>query len=122
MWITETGWPKSGDGKGKATTGVDLMASYWQEIGCNKLFGRTNTWWYTLKDADAASAQKFAVTDDDLSTSALFDMTCANGSGAPATVNVGEWKESGSGRLVSDVSTVGLLVVAFGLLSSFGGL
>ncbi|KAI1763845.1 glucan 1,3-beta-glucosidase [Hypoxylon sp. FL1150] len=121
VWITETGWPKSGDSKGNATTGVDLMADYWQEIGCNKLFGRINTWWYTLKDADASSAQMFAITDDDLSTSALFDLTCANNSGAPATVNAGvRDTTSGARRIAQGVSTMGLIVVGFGLISGFG--
>lgn len=89
VWVTETGHPFRSEGSawGESVASVDNQRDYWQEIGCGELFGRVNTWWYTLRDANPTSLQKFAITDEDLSTKASFDLTCKAGSGAPATVN-----------------------------------
>ncbi|KAK8197785.1 GPI-anchored cell wall beta-1,3-endoglucanase EglC [Phyllosticta capitalensis] len=86
VWVTETGYPSSGPTFGQAVASVDNAGKYWQEIGCDKLFGRVNTWWYTLRDSNPANKEKFAITDN-LKTTAKFNLTCAPGSGAPAAIN-----------------------------------
>jgi glucan endo-1,3-beta-D-glucosidase len=88
VWVTETGWPTSGPDFGEAKASVDNAKGYWDTIGCGKLFGRTNTWWYNIRDSNPANKEKFAITKD-LSTTPLFDLTCPSGSGAPATINAG---------------------------------
>ncbi|POS72240.1 GPI-anchored cell wall beta-1,3-endoglucanase EglC [Diaporthe helianthi] len=87
VWVTETGYPASGPTFGQAVASVSNAAEYWQEIGCDRLFGRVNTWWYVLRDSNPANKEKFAITDD-LSTTAKFNLTCTPGSGAPAAINL----------------------------------
>ncbi|OLN91969.1 putative glucan endo-1,3-beta-glucosidase eglC 2 [Colletotrichum chlorophyti] len=87
LWVTETGHPTSGPKFGEAVASVSNAAQYWQDVGCNRLFGRVNTWWYNLRDSNPANAEKFAITQD-LSTTAKFNLTCAPNSGAPAAVNL----------------------------------
>jgi glucan endo-1,3-beta-D-glucosidase len=85
VWITETGWPTSGPVFGQAEASINNAKSYWDQVGC-KLFGRTNVWWYTLRDSNPANKEKFAITQD-LSTSPAFNLTCPADSGAPASIN-----------------------------------
>ncbi|KAH8743255.1 hypothetical protein F5883DRAFT_722746 [Diaporthe sp. PMI_573] len=87
VWVTETGYPASGPTFGQAVASVSNAGQYWQDIGCERLFGRVNTWWYTLRDSNPANKEKFAITDN-LSTTAKFNLTCAPGSGAPAAINL----------------------------------
>ncbi|KAG8157946.1 hypothetical protein KVR01_012218 [Diaporthe batatas] len=87
VWVTETGYPGSGPDFGQAVASVSNAGQYWQEIGCDRLFGRVNTWWYTLRDSNPANKEKFAITDD-LSSTAKFNLTCAPGSGAPVAINL----------------------------------
>jgi glucan endo-1,3-beta-D-glucosidase len=87
VWITETGWPSSGPTFGQAEASTANAGAYWTEIGCKQLFGRTNVWWYTLRDSDSANKEKFAITND-LSSTPLFNLSCPAGSGAPASINL----------------------------------
>lgn len=79
VWITETGWPFKSEGPawGESQASVDFQAEYWRGVGCGDLFGRVNTWWYTLRDANPESKQKFAITNEDLSTEASFNLSCS---------------------------------------------
>jgi glucan endo-1,3-beta-D-glucosidase len=96
VWITETGWPSTGPAWGIAEATVDNAKTYWDEVGCT-LFGKTNTWWYTLRDSNPADEAQFAITSD-LSTTPKFNLTCpavkasasasASGSSASATGTV----------------------------------
>lgn len=90
VWVTETGWPYSNTGKpwGQAEASVANQKTYWDEIGCRKLFGRVSTFWYTLRDGNPGADQRFAVVADDLALGPRFDLKCPVGSGAPATRNV----------------------------------
>jgi glucan endo-1,3-beta-D-glucosidase len=85
VWVTESGWPTEGPMFGQAEASVDKAKKYWDEIGCS-LFGRTNVWWYTLRDSNPANKEKFAITKD-LSTTPSFNLTCPADSGAPASIN-----------------------------------
>lgn len=99
VWVTETGHPFRSEGPawGASVASVEDQQNYWQGVGCSELFGRVNTWWYTLRDANPESLQKFAITDEDLSTQASFDLTCPAGSGAPVTVNTESSSASSNG-------------------------
>ena len=85
VWVTETGWPTSGPSFGQAVPSVNNAKTYWDQIGCT-LFGRTNVWWYNLRDSNPANTEKFAITND-LSTTPQFNLTCPVDSGAPAPIN-----------------------------------
>lgn len=98
VWITETGWPVSGEKQGEAVANVANAKQYWDEVAC-PLFGNTNTWWYIL--ADAGASPSFGISDSDSNTTPLFDLSCksatssaAFASGTP-TASIGE--KSGSG-------------------------
>ena len=75
VWVTETGWPTTGPNWDQAVPSVDNAKYYWQEVGCRRLFGKTPTFWYTLRDSNPGNKMKFAITDN-LSTKPYFDLTC----------------------------------------------
>lgn len=81
VWITETGWPfaTEGDVWGQAVASTQNQRDYWRGVGCGELFGKVNTWWYTLRDANPEGKEKFAITEvigGELSTTARFDLRC----------------------------------------------
>ncbi|KAI1810545.1 glycoside hydrolase family 17 protein [Poronia punctata] len=76
VWITETGWPVSGPKRGKAIASIANAKKYWHTIGCS-LFGKRNTFWYTLADVNVAQTQlSFGVTPVDSATP-KFDLRCS---------------------------------------------
>lgn len=90
VWVTETGYPVSGSKSNLAVPSLENAKTYWDEVGC-ALFGKTNTWWYTLQDADPTTPDpSFGLVSGQLSTTPLFNLTCPSGSksvltGAAAT-------------------------------------
>ena len=52
VWITETGWPVSGDSLGNAVPSVANAQNYWQTVGCD-LFNSAHTFWYAYQDYNA---------------------------------------------------------------------
>ncbi|ODA77442.1 hypothetical protein RJ55_07071 [Drechmeria coniospora] len=75
VWVTETGWPYTGPDWDEAVASVENAKFYWDEIGCRKLFNKTPTFWYTLRDSNPDNKMKFAITDN-LSTTPRFNLTC----------------------------------------------
>jgi glucan endo-1,3-beta-D-glucosidase len=75
VWVTETGWPASGPDWDEAVASVENAKYYWDEVGCRKLFNKTPTFWYNLRDSNPENTMKFAITKN-LSTKPLFDLTC----------------------------------------------
>ncbi|KAG9258032.1 glycoside hydrolase family 17 protein [Emericellopsis atlantica] len=80
VWVTETGWPYVGETWDEAVASVENAEKYWKEVGCKKLFNKTPTFWYTLRDSNPANSMKFAITDK-LSTEPRFDLSCPKDSG-----------------------------------------
>lgn len=79
VWVTETGWPTSGKTVGGAVPSVENAKTFWDDVGCNMLFGKTNTWWYTLQDAAPDTPNpSFGVVGSQLSNQPLFDLSCKN--------------------------------------------
>jgi len=76
VWVTETGFPVSGNTSGDAVPGVDNARTYWNEVGC-PMFGVTNVWWYTFQDsAPATPNPSFGVIGSSLTTTPLFNLSC----------------------------------------------
>lgn len=76
IWVTETGYPVSGSNQNLAVASLENAKTYWDEVGCS-LFGKTNTWWYTLQDADPVTPNpSFGIVGGKLSTTPLFNLTC----------------------------------------------
>ncbi|KIV99458.1 hypothetical protein, variant [Verruconis gallopava] len=70
VWVTETGWPTTGETLAQAVPSTENAKTYWDEVGCGVLFGKINTWWFTLEDPN------FGVVGDSLTTTPLYDLTC----------------------------------------------
>ncbi|KAF1966063.1 glycoside hydrolase [Bimuria novae-zelandiae CBS 107.79] len=85
VWVTETGWPTTGPKWGNAEPSVENAKTFWDEVGC-RLFGRTNTWYYILRDSNPDNTMKFAL-DPELDSKPAYNLTCPAGAGAPAAVN-----------------------------------
>lgn len=75
VWVTETGWPVIGPSWDQAEASVQNAKYYWDEVGCRKLFNKTPTFWYNLRDSNPDNKVKFAVSKN-LSTKPAFDLTC----------------------------------------------
>ncbi|ORY68175.1 GPI-anchored cell wall beta-1,3-endoglucanase EglC [Pseudomassariella vexata] len=75
VFITETGWPIAGPNQRDAVASPANAKRYWSEVGC-ALFGKRNSWWYTLTDANIAQTDiSFGVTQPG-SVTPLFDLGC----------------------------------------------
>lgn len=92
VWVTETGWPVSGENQGAAVASVDNAKTYWDAVGCSFLFGKVNTYWYILQDAvpTLPSPSFGLVGAGSVSQAPLFDLTCpAISSSASASASAG---------------------------------
>lgn len=78
VWVTETGWPVSGATSKLAVPSLQNAQTYWDAVGCGRLFGHVNTWWYTLQDAFPTSpSPSFGIVGSTLSNTPLFDLSCS---------------------------------------------
>ena len=78
IWITETGFPVSGKTVGQAVPSLENAKTYWDEVGC-ALFGKVNTWWFTMQDASPDTPNpSFGIIGKDLTTKPLYDLSCSN--------------------------------------------
>lgn len=75
VWVTETGWPVSGPDWEEAEPSVKNAKYFWNEVGCRRLFNKTPTFWYNLRDSNPDNEVKFAITEN-LKTTPLFDLSC----------------------------------------------
>ncbi|KAI0875805.1 glycoside hydrolase superfamily [Hypoxylon argillaceum] len=98
VWVTETGYPYTGIQWGKAVASVDNAEYYWQEVGCRRLFNKTPTFWYNLRDSNGANKQSFAITNN-LSTTPRFNLTC------PTTFDTPSSTASSSSSTATSAST-----------------
>jgi glucan endo-1,3-beta-D-glucosidase len=90
VWVTETGFPVSGSTSGAAVPSLANAQTYWDEVGCGMLFGKVNTYWFTLQDAYPTTPNpSFGIVGTTLSTTPLFNLTCpaatASSSTAPSS-------------------------------------
>jgi glucan endo-1,3-beta-D-glucosidase len=97
VWVTETGWPYEGPDWDKAVPSVENAKQFWDEVGCDKLFGKVPTFWYNLVDDSQVNEMSFAITKD-LNTNALFNLTC------PATKSTTSSSASASATGISSAN------------------
>ncbi|KAI0107599.1 GPI-anchored cell wall beta-1,3-endoglucanase EglC [Nemania sp. FL0031] len=81
VWITETGWPDimrghvAGPVFRDAVPSIENAQAYWKTVGCS-LFGKRNTFWYTLMDGAMTNSDlSFAITPANSATP-KFDLSC----------------------------------------------
>ncbi|KAI0425983.1 glycoside hydrolase superfamily [Xylaria sp. FL1042] len=86
VWVTETGYPYTGIKWGEAVASVENAEYYWQEVGCRRLFNKTPTFWYNLRDSNGANKQSFAITNN-LSTTPRFNLTCPDHFDTPSSTS-----------------------------------
>lgn len=108
VWITETGWPVSGAPSNQAIASVDNAKRYWNDVAC-KVLGVTNTWWYTLQDAepDTPSPSFGLVSGPQLSTTPIFDLSCSNSSKPSNSTTGGSGSPTGGSSSPSGGSSTG---------------
>lgn len=84
VWVTETGWPVSGADEGAAVASVANAQTYWDDVGCDMLFGKVNTFWYILQDAiPTLPSPSFGLVGvGSVDQAPLFNLTCPAVSGS----------------------------------------
>ena len=138
VWITETGWPVSGSTSNLAVPSIANAKTYWDEVGCPN-FGKVNTWWFTLQDADPTTPNpSFGIVGSTLTETPMYDLSCSavssSSSTAPsssATASSSSGSGSGSGSKsasasgsassVSSAASSLSSAAATGVLASSGG-
>jgi len=76
VWVTETGWPVSGNTLAAAVPSVQNALTYWDAVACSLFASNTNTWWYTLQDARPDTPNpSFGVTTG-LSETPIYNLAC----------------------------------------------
>ena len=79
VWVTETGWPVSGPTGNLAVPSTQNAKTYWDAVGCSRLFGQVNTWWYTLQDSvPTTPSPSFGIVGTTLSNTPLYDLSCSD--------------------------------------------
>ncbi|KAF1816483.1 glycoside hydrolase family 17 protein [Eremomyces bilateralis CBS 781.70] len=71
VWMTETGWPVTGDDFGAAQASVWNAQEYWKQVAC-EAFNEGHTFWYAYQDY--TSTPSFGVIGQD--GNPLYDLTC----------------------------------------------
>ncbi|KAH9822925.1 glycoside hydrolase family 17 protein [Teratosphaeria destructans] len=74
VMVTETGWPTSGDTMNKAVASIANAERYYASVGCS-LFGKTDTWWYTLLDSGSPNPS-FGICGSDINEAPLYNLNC----------------------------------------------
>jgi len=125
VWVTETGWPASGSTANLAVPGTANAKTYWDAVGC-PLFGKTNTWWYTLEDNDVVQTNpSFGIVNGNpLTTTPYYDLSCAavSSSSASTPTSTTSTGSSASSVISQSASSVQSLPSNSVLASSGGGL
>jgi glucan endo-1,3-beta-D-glucosidase len=81
VWVTETGWPVSGDNQNLAVASVDNARIYWQDIACTLLASGVNLFWYTLQESQYGTASPdFGLypAGDLEQVSIYYDLSCVS--------------------------------------------
>lgn len=56
VYVTETGWPTSGDDQNLAVASAENARKYWQTIACSLVDSNINIWWYNLQESQYGTA------------------------------------------------------------------
>ena len=98
VWVTETGWPVSGDTSGDAVPSIQNAQTYWDQVGCGLLFGKTNTWWFTLQDSFPTTPNpSFGVVGTTLSDTPLYDLSCSGVSTSASSIPAAQATSASAG-------------------------
>jgi glucan endo-1,3-beta-D-glucosidase len=84
VWVTETGWPVTGDKQNQAVASPANARIYWEDVSCSLMKKNVHLYYYTLQDAQLGTPKpSFGIkpAGDLMAVKPLFDLTC------PATVS-----------------------------------
>jgi hypothetical protein len=79
VWVTETGWPVSGETDGQAVPSPDNARIYWEDVTCKLVNDNVNLYYYTLQDVQWGNpSPSFGIKPggDLAQVSPLFDLSC----------------------------------------------
>lgn len=71
VWVTETGWPTTGNTLNQAVPSIENAQLYWKSVAC-PLFNTAHTFWYSLHDVGASPS--FGVLDSN--GNLQYDLSC----------------------------------------------
>jgi hypothetical protein len=79
VWVTETGWPVSGETLNQGVPNADNARMYWEDVTCQLVADNVNLYYYILQDVQYSSpVPSFGIKPGgDLQTvNPLFDLSC----------------------------------------------
>lgn len=79
VWVTETGWPISGETVNKAVPSADNARIYWEDVTCKLVNDNVNLYYYILQDVQWGNpSPSFGIKPggDLAQVSPLFDLSC----------------------------------------------
>lgn len=79
VWVTETGWPVSGEAINQAVPSADNARTYWEDVTCKLVSDNVNLYYYTLQDVQWGNpSPSFGIMPggDLAQVSPLFDLSC----------------------------------------------
>ncbi|KAF1926872.1 glycoside hydrolase family 17 protein [Didymella exigua CBS 183.55] len=79
VWVTETGWPVSGETVNQAVPSADNARIYWEDVTCKLVNDNVNLYYYTLQDVQWGNpSPSFGLKPggDLAQVSPLFDLSC----------------------------------------------
>jgi glucan endo-1,3-beta-D-glucosidase len=79
VWVTETGWPVSGETLNQAVASADNARIYWEDVTCQLVKDNVNLYYYILQDVQYGNpSPSFGIkpAGDLMQVSPLFDLSC----------------------------------------------
>ncbi|KAJ4369847.1 hypothetical protein N0V83_005611 [Neocucurbitaria cava] len=79
VWVTETGWPVSGETLNQGVPSSDNARIYWEDVTCQLVKDNVNLYYYTLQDVQYGNpVPSFGIkpAGDLMAVSPLFDLSC----------------------------------------------
>ncbi|KAJ4362636.1 hypothetical protein N0V95_001441 [Ascochyta clinopodiicola] len=94
VWVTETGWPVSGETVNQAVPSADNARIYWEDVTCKLVNDNVNLYYYTLQDVQYGNpSPSFGIkpAGDLAQVSPLFDLSCPAAAKNHFPVNPQAW-------------------------------
>ncbi|KAL1304876.1 hypothetical protein AAFC00_003799 [Neodothiora populina] len=110
IWITETGWPVSGDNSGKAVASTDNAEIYWQQVACELQSRNIDFWWYIL--ADSGASPSFGVTETLGQETPLYNLACKNAKSSSSSASSSKTSVSSVAQASTPSSTAAATTVS----------
>jgi glucan endo-1,3-beta-D-glucosidase len=79
VWVTETGWPVSGETLNQGVPSADNARIYWEDVTCQLVKDNVNLYYYILQDVQYGNpVPSFGIkpAGDLMQVSPLFDLSC----------------------------------------------